>query len=297
MEKQGSTSTARPEYGFIGNYKVLRGDETLSLIGRYNDLKTCVGVPKIKGASVDAGGRSIEFYNFAFSARKEIDELVKGARRFDDLDVVRGRKKKGFLDGYSIVSNGGGIFHSASNAIKGRIKVSHIPSEGVDIKNKVVCSNLRLVRRVLKGKINGSSFLDDYFQELVYALDTAVDNFDVNIGVKFSTYAANCIGYSVRDVGAGYKPFPFHGELYNEDGEFIDIEDSRSSGLEKFIADDFYGKSLRSLDKRESKILRLWTERESLENIGKVFGISKERVRQIKNNAIAFLKKKNGVSF
>ena len=56
-----------------------------------------------------------------------------------------------------------------------------------------ICENLRLVLSVIQRFGNRGEQMDDLFQVGCIGLIKAVDNFDITIGVKFSTYAVPMI--------------------------------------------------------------------------------------------------------
>ena len=58
--------------------------------------------------------------------------------------------------------------------------------------------NLRLVLSVIKRFHNHNENVDDLFQIGCIGLMKAIDNFDVNVGVKFSTYAVPMIVGEIR---------------------------------------------------------------------------------------------------
>lgn len=61
-----------------------------------------------------------------------------------------------------------------------------------EAKDKLILSNMRLVLSVIKN-FNGGYGKDDLFQAGCIGLIKAVDNFDLSVGVKFSTYAVPMI--------------------------------------------------------------------------------------------------------
>ncbi len=65
-------------------------------------------------------------------------------------------------------------------------------------KEKLINGNLRLVLSILK-KFNNSKYnMDDLFQVGVIGLIKAIDNFDVSLGLRLSTYAVPLISGEVR---------------------------------------------------------------------------------------------------
>lgn len=66
-----------------------------------------------------------------------------------------------------------------------------------EAKDKLILSNMRLVLSVIKN-FNGGFCKDDLFQAGCIGLIKAVDNFDLTVGVKFSTYAVPMIIGEIR---------------------------------------------------------------------------------------------------
>src|SRR5690606_8937698 len=63
----------------------------------------------------------------------------------------------------------------------------------MEAKNKLVMSNVGLVKSVLKGFANRGYEVDDLFQIGSIGLLKAIDKFDTSYNVKFSTYAVPMI--------------------------------------------------------------------------------------------------------
>ena len=65
----------------------------------------------------------------------------------------------------------------------------------MEARDKLIKGNLRLVLSVVQRFSNRCDNMDDLFQVGVIGLIKAIDNFDVSLGVRFSTYAVPmCIG-------------------------------------------------------------------------------------------------------
>ena len=107
-----------------------------------------------------------------------------------------------------------------------------------DARNIFIISNMRLVlsiiKRFWKNKVNS----DDIFQAGMVGLIKSVDNFDINIGVKFSTYAVPMIIGEIkrylRDVNSmriprsirdmAYQVLKARGELKSSTDEEVTVE-------------------------------------------------------------------------
>ena len=73
-------------------------------------------------------------------------------------------------------------------------------------REELIKGNLRLVLSVLQKFSGRSESPDDLFQVGVVGLIKAIDNFDTNLDVKFSTYAVPMIGGEVRRYLRDYQP-------------------------------------------------------------------------------------------
>ena len=70
--------------------------------------------------------------------------------------------------------------------------------EKKDAKEKLINGNLKLVLSILKKYSNRCDNLDDLFQIGVIGLIKAIDNFNVDLGLKLSTYAIPMISGEIR---------------------------------------------------------------------------------------------------
>lgn len=67
-----------------------------------------------------------------------------------------------------------------------------------EARQKYIYGNLRLVLSVIQRFSNRGEYMDDLFQVGCIGLIKAIDNFDINQGVKFSTYAVPMIIGEIR---------------------------------------------------------------------------------------------------
>jgi len=231
-------------------------------------------------------------------------------------------------------------------------------------RERMICSNLRLVASVAKKYMYCGLSFQDLCQEGVFGLMTAIDKFDPDRGLRFSTYGTirirEAIHRAVQDDGRTVR-LPVHVQeklhglkethrmLTQELKREPTLRElSKAAGLSERKITEFYmaGYDMRSLDESvgedgdeefsdmiadetvvsfESRLeteelhraLRVLLgkmperymqvivkrfglngqEPKNLEEIGKEFGLSKERIRQIEVKAMAYLRMPSNVRF
>ncbi|MDR1531040.1 MAG: RNA polymerase sporulation sigma factor SigG [Clostridiales bacterium] len=67
-----------------------------------------------------------------------------------------------------------------------------------EARQQYICGNLRLVLSIIQRFSNRGEYIDDIFQVGCIGLIKAIDNFDINQGVQFSTYAVPMIIGEIR---------------------------------------------------------------------------------------------------
>ena len=67
-----------------------------------------------------------------------------------------------------------------------------------EARNELICGNLRLVLSIIQRFTNRRENLDDLFQVGCIGLIKAIDNFNTDLDVKFSTYAVPMIIGEIR---------------------------------------------------------------------------------------------------
>ena len=137
------------------------------------------------------------------------------------------------------------------------------------------------------------------------ALIRAVDKFNVDRGFKFSTYACRAILKAFSRTAL--KPsrhrtrFPVEFEPDMEKSDWIDrkrdvVEEDCIDELKQIV-----DRNLADLSDVEQTVIRRrfnWQQQEdsplTLEEVGQIIGVTKERVRQIQNKALAKIRKRDG---
>lgn len=180
--------------------------------------------------------------------------------------------------------------------------------EVLKARSEIVRLNVPLVLAMAKRtKITGVDY-SDLISEGSMALMRSVDKFDWARGFKFSTYACRSILKAFSRVATrtsryrGHFPTEFDPTL-----EKTDIAETRRKDVEETFVDDLrsiMGRNLAKLTDVEEKVIRARFALESngndaagdeprshtLEQVGEMIGVTKERVRQIQNKALAKLR-------
>jgi len=168
-----------------------------------------------------------------------------------------------------------------------------------ETRSEIVRSNLPLVLAMAKRtRITGVDHAD-MISEGNLALLRSVDKFDCARGFKFSTYACRAILKSFSRVASrtaryrGYFPTEFDPML--EKSDFLDhkrvlVEQDCVSELQSIL-----GQNRANLNEVEEQVIRARFALDSvpkearartLEQVGDMIGVTKERVRQIQNKAL-----------
>ena len=165
---------------------------------------------------------------------------------------------------------------------------------------QIVQANLPLVLAMAKRtRLNGLDF-NELISEGNLALLRSVDKFDCSRGFKFSTYACRAILKSFSRVAMrtsryrGRFPAEFDPAL-----EKSDYVDRKREGVESDCVDDIrdiMAQNRASLNDIEHTVIcerfaldadTMPPKGKTLEQVGEIIGVTKERVRQIQNKALA----------
>jgi RNA polymerase sigma factor (sigma-70 family) len=178
-------------------------------------------------------------------------------------------------------------------------------SAAIETRDAIVQANVPLVLAMAKRtRITGVDF-SDLISEGNLALLRAVDKFDCSRGFKFSTYACRAILKSFSRVAGraarhrGYFPTEFDPTLEKSDFQEIRREEEQTGYLDELKS--ILSSNLAKLNEVEQRVIRMrfalddtgqgeaQTGR-TLEQVGELIGVTKERVRQIQNKALGKLR-------
>lgn len=171
-----------------------------------------------------------------------------------------------------------------------------------DVRQRITRANLRLVVSIAKKHVGWSSNFFEVVSDGNMSLMRAIEKFDFSRGTKFSTYATWAI---MKNYARSIPEQHYHSAKYvtGQDLVLDQAADHREDTDDATVASDrrhvreLIDVGLNELSVREREIVRhhfgLGEENGSsvtLDDLGKRFGVTKERVRQIEQKAIARLR-------
>jgi RNA polymerase sigma factor (sigma-70 family) len=162
----------------------------------------------------------------------------------------------------------------------------------------LVRTNLALVLAMAKRTRLGEVDFAEIVSEGNMALIRAVEKFNVDRGFKFSTYACRAIlkafSRTAQKSSKHRTRFPVE---FEPDMEKSDWADRKRDMVEEDCIDELKAivdRNLADLSNVEETVIRRrfnWQQQEehplTLEEVGQIIGVTKERVRQIQNKALA----------
>jgi len=170
-------------------------------------------------------------------------------------------------------------------------------AEAERLKNEILRANLRLVVSIARRHVGRSTCFFEVVSDGNLSLMRAVEKFDYSRGFKFSTYASWAI---MRNYARSIPEQMYHAaKLVTGSDEALAIAPAPDNSSQKTAiegARHLIQKGLKCLTERERDILvrhyGLDEGREpmTLDQIGGLFGVTKERVRQIERKALAKLR-------
>lgn len=181
-------------------------------------------------------------------------------------------------------------------------RIDALLAEAEAVKNQITNANLRLVVSIAKRHAKPTVDFFEIVSDGNISLMRAVEKFDYSRGFKFSTYASWAIiknyARSVPEADHYHDRYQTGRDTYLESvpaATFDELEDDQQAALRGILE-----KMLDSLDERDREILRQRfgidrsSEPQTLEQIGRHLGVSKERVRQLEARAMEKLRSEFG---
>ncbi len=166
------------------------------------------------------------------------------------------------------------------------------------LRQRIIRANLRLVVAIAKRHVGRSANFFEVISDGNMSLMRAVEKFDYARGNKFSTYGTWAI---IKNYARSIPEAHYHGTRYVTGQDAVldtapDPSEATAFESDKRRVRELIAAGLDELPEREREIVRghfgLNTDGGAitLEQLGKRFGVTKERIRQIEQRAIARLR-------
>jgi len=178
-------------------------------------------------------------------------------------------------------------------------EIERLQEEALAVKNQIIRANLRLVVSIAKRHVGPSNNFFELVSDGNMSLIRAVEKFDFSRGNKFSTYASWAImkNFARTIPEENYRRDRFvtgHEEMFEAAADTRADEHEYESALKRM--QEAVKGMLGRLDERERKIIISrfglgGASEQTLEQLGRELGITKERVRQIESRAQEKLRK------
>jgi RNA polymerase sigma factor (sigma-70 family) len=178
-------------------------------------------------------------------------------------------------------------------------EIERLQEEALAVKNQIIRANLRLVVSIAKRHVGPSNNFFELVSDGNMSLIRAVEKFDFSRGNKFSTYASWAImkNFARTIPEENYRRDRFvtgHEEMFEAAADNRTDEHEYESAVKRM--QEAVKGMLGRLDERERKIIISrfglgGASEQTLEQLGRELGITKERVRQIESRAQDKLRK------
>jgi RNA polymerase primary sigma factor/RNA polymerase sigma factor len=178
-------------------------------------------------------------------------------------------------------------------------EIEELYRQAAETRNQIIRSNLRLVVSIVKKYADTPDRFFELTSEGNMTLMNAVEKFDYTRGFKFSTYA----NWAIKNQCAGdFRRRTRDADRFRTgiDEQFDCAEDTRSDEYSQERLSEQrkaqFAKILNCLSDREQAIiglrygLRQSAEGQTFKAIGREFGVTKERIRQLEARALAKLR-------
>ncbi len=178
-------------------------------------------------------------------------------------------------------------------------RIETLCQETVATRNQIICANLRLVVSIAKRYVGPAQSFFELVSDGNVSLMRAVERFDYSLGNRFSTYATwaiinnfahtvhESVCYRDRFRTESFQLFTAAADAPGNRREMEAAHSRRKTALDNI---------LRRLNDREREIivcrygLRRGDQPQTLQQVGDVMGVSKERIRQIEARALSKLR-------
>jgi RNA polymerase sigma factor (sigma-70 family) len=237
--------------------------------------------------------------------RKPCPEIPVGFGGLVSLPLLTGEQEQHLFRKMNFLKYKAATFSRQADALlvgTAQTQVKVLLDEALDICNRLVGANLRLVVSILK-KFPGTRVgFTDLLSDGATALFRAVQKFDFSRGHKFSTYATWAVK---RQLGRSIEEDHQHRQRF----EFADVEDfeAEADRMAAVAADvdpatkaaERVEQLLATLEPRERQVLCLRAglhegrQPLTLEQVGQRLGVTKGRVRQVEQRAFLKLRQRN----
>jgi len=178
-------------------------------------------------------------------------------------------------------------------------EIERLQEEALALKNQIIRANLRLVVSIAKKRVGPTNNFFELVSDGNMSLIRAVEKFDVTRGFKFSTYASWAI---MKNFTRSIPEEKHRRDRYvtGHDQMFEVAPDTRSDAYEQESghrrSQEVVQGMLDRLNDRERHILISrygigGADEQTLEQLGRELGVTKERVRQIESRAQEKLRK------
>ena len=179
-------------------------------------------------------------------------------------------------------------------------EIERIHDQALDVKNFLIRSNLRLVVSIAKRHIKPGNNFFEMVSDGNMSLIRAIEKFDYSRGNKFSTYASWAIMKNfARSIPAEHTLLDRF--RTGKEDVFQQSTDSRGSQFQQELVNRRQRHAIMGilgcLDSREKDIivcrygLAQGTEPQTLEQVGRRLGVTKERIRQLEARALKKLRR------
>ena len=177
-------------------------------------------------------------------------------------------------------------------------RIDALLDEAARVKNEIVQANLRLVVSIAKRHVYRGQDLFELVSDGNVSLMRAVDKFDYTRGYKFSTYASWAL---MKNFARSIPEQRRHVERYQTGWDTlfdsVGLRQPEEAETDQLVSlRGTVHRMLATLDTRERSIIQQryglddGGEPQTLEQIGRRFGVSKERVRQLEARALTKLR-------